>query len=215
VGGFVFGGRARNPIRSSGASPLTKATVRAPASALRVVPFLARETVSSTGAARMAPAAPTSEPAPICKVRSVAVLSPGEASPPTLGLPRSVNPAPFSIFAFGTSISRYDPRPIRRACRTSVTRPITIVSRGITTRSRYCTLLVIIQEQLYCGCTTADQMMQRDFDLPSLSNQCAQRFPSLAKAGKRSARALPTKWEPAVCEKMISPGPDAQELAAN
>jgi hypothetical protein len=58
----------------------------------------------------------------------------------------------------------------------------------------------IIQEQLYCGCIEADQMMQRDFDLPSLSSQCAQRLPSLAKAEKGSARALPTKWEPAVCE---------------
>jgi Patatin-like phospholipase len=73
----------------------------------------------------------------------------------------------------------------------------------------------MMQEQLYCGCLAADRMMQRDFDLRSLSNQCAQRFPPLAKGGKRSAHALPTQWAPAVCGNPISPGPGVQELAVN
>jgi len=73
----------------------------------------------------------------------------------------------------------------------------------------------IIKEQLYCGCMAADQMMQRDFDLPSLSNQCAQRFPSLAKAGKGSARAMPTKGESAACGGMVTPVPGTHESVEN
>jgi predicted acylesterase/phospholipase RssA len=73
----------------------------------------------------------------------------------------------------------------------------------------------IIHEQLYCGCIAADQMMQRDFNLPSLSDQCAQRFPPLAKARKGKAHALPTQWKTTVCENVTRPGPDTRDLAAN
>jgi len=36
----------------------------------------------------------------------------------------------------------------------------------------------IIREQLLSGCLAADAMMQRDFHLSSMADQCAQRFPS-------------------------------------
>jgi len=37
----------------------------------------------------------------------------------------------------------------------------------------------IVEEQLYCGCMAADDTMQKSFGLPSLADQCAQRFPRL------------------------------------
>jgi len=44
----------------------------------------------------------------------------------------------------------------------------------------------IIQEQLYSGCLTADRMMVRDFHLPSLADQCSERFlPAESEASPR------------------------------
>jgi hypothetical protein len=40
----------------------------------------------------------------------------------------------------------------------------------------------IIQEQLYSGCLAADATMTRDFNLPSLADQCAERFSKKAVA---------------------------------
>lgn len=56
-----------------------------------------------------------------------------------------------------------------------------------------------VQEQLFCGCVAADQMMQTQFDLPSLINKCEERFPRFTKSSEKSTVAPPT-WEPAVCE---------------
>jgi hypothetical protein len=55
----------------------------------------------------------------------------------------------------------------------------------------------VIQAQLYCGCIAADEMMARDFDLPSLSNQCAQRFLRSIKSEENAHVAA--HWDPAVC----------------
>ena len=45
----------------------------------------------------------------------------------------------------------------------------------------------VTQEQLYCGCLAADDTMQRTFGLPSLANQCAQRFPRLMSKKLKTA----------------------------
>jgi hypothetical protein len=55
-----------------------------------------------------------------------------------------------------------------------------------------------IQAQLYCGCMAADEMMARDFDLPSLSNECAQRFPRSIKS-EQNTHVAAGGWDPAVC----------------
>ena len=71
----------------------------------------------------------------------------------------------------------------------------------------------IIQEQLYCGCIAADQMMQRDFDLSSLSDRCSRRFPPLAEM-KKTLDEVPTEWEAWVCESTKAHNPNAQTVAA-
>lgn len=48
-----------------------------------------------------------------------------------------------------------------------------------------------IQEQLYCGCMAANEMMEAQFGLPSLANRCSERFPRYASMKrKRSIRAM-------------------------
>jgi len=69
----------------------------------------------------------------------------------------------------------------------------------------------VIQAQLYCGCIAADEMMARDFDLPSLSNQCAQRFPRLIKSEHNAHVAA--DWDPAVCGSAYSDKQNTLEIA--
>jgi hypothetical protein len=57
-----------------------------------------------------------------------------------------------------------------------------------------------IQEQLYCGCIAADRTMQKDFALPSLADQCAERFPPLPRAGKNAGQAAEKKWDAKTCQ---------------
>lgn len=47
-----------------------------------------------------------------------------------------------------------------------------------------------IQQQLYCGCIAADQMMQTTFGLTSLANKCAARFPGLRKSTRERSSAM-------------------------
>lgn len=69
-------------------------------------------------------------------------------------------------------------------------------------------LLVItpggIQEQLYCGCVAADQMMQRRFGLPSLSHKCVERFPRIVR-GERLPSGEETPFEASVCRAKSNP----------
>ncbi len=58
----------------------------------------------------------------------------------------------------------------------------------------------MMQEQLYCGCIAADRMMQADFELSSLSSQCANRFPPLPMEDKKPAVARAPKWEQDTCQ---------------
>jgi len=46
-----------------------------------------------------------------------------------------------------------------------------------------------IQQQLYCGCMAANEMMEAQFGLPSLANRCSERFPRYASM-KRN-RSIP------------------------
>jgi hypothetical protein len=55
------------------------------------------------------------------------------------------------------------------------------------------------QEQLYCGCLAADHMMEQDFGLPSLSSQCANRFPRLPAKTKKPAHTQAPMWEQDTC----------------
>jgi patatin-like phospholipase len=57
------------------------------------------------------------------------------------------------------------------------------------------------QEQLYCGCLAADRMMEEDFGLPSLSSQCASRFPRLPAKTRKPAHTQASMWEPNTCHK--------------
>ncbi len=74
------------------------------------------------------------------------------------------------------------------------------------------------REMLYCGCRAADEMMQMDFGLASLAEQCAERFPPLKKKGEEvSAQAAPKAWEPRVCQSpsaRMEPMPPSQTHTA-
>lgn len=75
---------------------------------------------------------------------------------------------------------------------------------------------LVIQEQLYCGCMAADDMMVTEFRLPSLALQCSQRFPRLEKARSKSVSS--TDWDVNTCApahnatlEMIAGSPRAQQ----
>jgi Patatin-like phospholipase len=68
-----------------------------------------------------------------------------------------------------------------------------------------------IQDQLYCGCIAADEMMTRDYEQPSLSGQCAERFPVLHKQ-KQSTRVPMANRSAALCGLDVS-GVRATEVA--
>jgi len=51
-----------------------------------------------------------------------------------------------------------------------------------------------IREQLYCGCSAADQVMSDRSSVPFISAQCAKRFPRLP-----DAKSAPRDWESDVC----------------
>jgi predicted acylesterase/phospholipase RssA len=55
-----------------------------------------------------------------------------------------------------------------------------------------------IQDQLYCGCVAADEMMSNAFGQPSLSQRCAERFPALQRRLKKTP-APPTSRGPGLC----------------
>jgi hypothetical protein len=56
-----------------------------------------------------------------------------------------------------------------------------------------------VQEQLYCGCVAADQMMQKEFGLSSLSSKCSERFTRLTRHSHESL-APETQFDPSVCQ---------------
>ena len=64
-----------------------------------------------------------------------------------------------------------------------------------------------IQEQLYCGCMAANEMMEAQFGLPSLANRCSERFPRYASMkGHKSVRAM--TWSGGTCESPAAGKPD-------
>jgi hypothetical protein len=56
-----------------------------------------------------------------------------------------------------------------------------------------------IQEQLYCGCVAANEMMEAQFGLPSLANRCSERFPRYASM-KRNRSIPAMAWSGGTCE---------------
>ena len=56
-----------------------------------------------------------------------------------------------------------------------------------------------IQEQLYCGCMAANEMMEAQFALPSLANRCSERFPRYASM-KRNRSIPAMAWSGGTCE---------------
>lgn len=71
----------------------------------------------------------------------------------------------------------------------------------------------VIQEQLYCGCVAADEMMATSFGLPSLSSECTRSFPSLLKAGRKNF--LPVQWDPSVCSPPTRQKASTSEMASD
>lgn len=64
-----------------------------------------------------------------------------------------------------------------------------------------------IQEQLYCGCMAANEMMEAQFGLPSLANRCSERFPRYASMKEnRSIRAI--AWSGGTCQSPAAGKPD-------
>lgn len=71
----------------------------------------------------------------------------------------------------------------------------------------------VTQEQLYCGCMAADDTMQRTFGLPSLANQCAQRFPRLMSRKRKDDPIVEVNhggWAPSECMSTYGSGDIAQ-----
>ena len=61
----------------------------------------------------------------------------------------------------------------------------------------------VTQEQLYCGCIAADDTMQKTFGMPSLADQCAQRFPQLVsrkRIAEPSGEVNLGGWASSECE---------------
>jgi hypothetical protein len=56
-----------------------------------------------------------------------------------------------------------------------------------------------IQEQLYCGCMAANEMMEAQFGSPSLANRCSERFPRYASM-KRNRSILAMAWSGGTCQ---------------
>jgi hypothetical protein len=63
------------------------------------------------------------------------------------------------------------------------------------------------QEQLYCGCMAANEMMEAQFGLPSLANRCSDRFPRYANT-KRSRSILAMAWSGGTCQSLAPGQPD-------
>ncbi|HEX8873831.1 MAG TPA: hypothetical protein VF780_04330, partial [Nitrosospira sp.] len=55
-----------------------------------------------------------------------------------------------------------------------------------------------VQEQLYCGCVAADQMMQKQFGVPALTGKCAEHFLRRTRSG-RSIAVAQTQFDPSMC----------------
>jgi predicted acylesterase/phospholipase RssA len=64
-----------------------------------------------------------------------------------------------------------------------------------------------MQEQLYCGCMAANEMMEAQFGLPSLANRCSERFPRYASM-KRNRSTLAMAWSGGTCESPAAGQPD-------
>ena len=56
-----------------------------------------------------------------------------------------------------------------------------------------------IQEQLYCGCMAANEMMEKQFGIPSLSNRCSERFPR-DPSMKRNGSIQAMTWSRGTCQ---------------
>jgi hypothetical protein len=56
-----------------------------------------------------------------------------------------------------------------------------------------------IQEQLYCGCMAANEMMEAQFGLPSLANRCSERFPRYSSM-KRHRSIVAMTWSAGTCQ---------------
>ena len=64
-----------------------------------------------------------------------------------------------------------------------------------------------IQEQLYCGCMAANEMMEAQFGLPSLANRCSERFPPYGSRKRtKSIRAM--VWTGGACQSPAIGQPD-------
>jgi len=69
-----------------------------------------------------------------------------------------------------------------------------------------------VQEQLYCGCVAADQMMQKSFGMPSLAGKCAERFTPFPRHEPESL-ANDAKFEPIACQPERTPELQRTSLA--
>jgi hypothetical protein len=68
-----------------------------------------------------------------------------------------------------------------------------------------------IQEQLYCGCMAANEMMEAQFGLPSLANRCSERFPRHASVKRdKSMRAM--AWSGGTCQSPAAGQPDTSAV---
>jgi predicted acylesterase/phospholipase RssA len=67
-----------------------------------------------------------------------------------------------------------------------------------------------IQEQLYCGCMAANEMMEAQFALPSLANRCSERFPRYASM-KRNRSIPAMAWRGGTCESRAAGKSDTTE----
>lgn len=55
------------------------------------------------------------------------------------------------------------------------------------------------REQLYCGCMAANRMMETEFDLTSMADRCAKRFPRPTRA-QRNLPRVPVAWDTGTCQ---------------
>lgn len=61
-----------------------------------------------------------------------------------------------------------------------------------------------IEDQLYCGCVAADRMMQVEFGLTAMTDQCAARFPRSVRSSRSLSPAV-TQRDQSVCRAITHP----------
>lgn len=69
-----------------------------------------------------------------------------------------------------------------------------------------------VQEQLYCGCVAADQMMQKEFGLSSQGERCAQRFPRSLQT-RENLSPMAADWDPTTCHAKMEVIPETNMAA--